>query len=383
MLILGVSPVETKLKISLLFFCSQVAVLMVAGLQSKKERKRSDYRLFVATLWIICVELIADTIALIADGSGTRFWQAALRNSVFLLYAASPLVAMMYAIYVDYTTRVGGRRPRKRIALYLLPSAAIICLSFASLFTGWFFSFDGSGHQVSGRFMYVPMIVPFGYLICAIAVLIKRRKTVNSRDFASLVSFPVPIVFLGTLQSVMPDYVILLPAQVLSLLILYSNIQERRLSYDYLTGVYNRRKLDECLEAMIEESRVSGKGFAAFLGDVDHFKGINDTYGHTEGDRALVAVARTITKSLRRDDFLARYAGDEFVAILPNCDEAELREILDRIAEGFSEHATPEVGYSLSISIGGSAFDPAVDRDSESLVKRLDALMYAEKRKKA
>jgi diguanylate cyclase (GGDEF)-like protein len=373
---------EIELKLNILLFCSQIAMLMFGSLQNKKERNRLDYRLFLAMLLVVCVELIAGSAALVADGSGSRLGQAVLRNSVVINFATISLVTMMYAIYVEYATFGESRRPRKRIALYLLPSFGVLCLSFASLFTGWLFSFDESGHWRNGRFSYLPTIVSYGYLVFAIVVLMRRRKTMSSRDFANLASFPVPIAVLGVLQSFLQEYVILMPANILSLFILYADIQERRLTYDYLTGAYNRKRLDEYLGAMIDGARGSGKAFSAFLGDVNDFKRINDSFGHTEGDAALIAVTRTIKKCLRSDDFLARYAGDEFVAVLPNCGEGELHAIMDRIADSFRSYSESQGKYPLSISLGGAVFDPAADTDAEALIKRMDGMMYAEKKNK-
>jgi diguanylate cyclase (GGDEF) domain len=178
----------------------------------------------------------------------------------------------------------------------------------------------------------------------------------------------------------MPEYVILLPAFVLSLLILGTNIHERRLTYDYLTGAYNRRRLDEFLGAMLSEARRSGRPLAAFLADVNDFKRINDRFGHDAGDMALVEVVRIVKSCLRRDDFLARYAGDEFVAVLPNCSESELESIEARIHGAFETASSAQSSYALSISVGGAAFDANVDKEAEGYVKRLDALMYDEKK---
>jgi diguanylate cyclase (GGDEF)-like protein len=371
---------ETGLKVSIEFLCSQFALLMFAGLQDKAERNHLDYRLFVGMMAAVLVELVADSARLIADGSATGLGQWILRNAVFVLYAASAQATMMYAIYVENQTFRYGRRPRKRIVLYTLPGVAIICLSFASIFTGWFFSFDASGRYAPGRFAYASYLVSYGYLFFALAVAFRRRKTLSSRDFASLVSFPVPMAVLGVAQCLMPEYVILLPAQTLSLLCLYTNIQERRLTYDYLTGAYNRRRLDEHLGTMIADPRRSGRPFAAFLADVNDFKSINDRFGHKTGDEALIEVVRIVKASLRRDDFLARYAGDEFVAVLPCCDEAELASVAARIDRAFESASGASARYPLSISVGAAVFDPALDLDPDGYVKRLDSLMYAAKR---
>ncbi|HZG35302.1 MAG TPA: GGDEF domain-containing protein, partial [Gaiellaceae bacterium] len=87
--------------------------------------------------------------------------------------------------------------------------------------------------------------------------------------------------------------------------------------------------------------------------DVDHFKTINDTWGHDAGDATLVAVARTIEKNVRPGDFVARYGGDEFIVLLPDLDVEEARKIAERVLAGVSHTLTEP---PITISVGLAAF---------------------------
>jgi diguanylate cyclase (GGDEF)-like protein len=355
-------------------------MFLLMGLQNKQDRKKLDYRLFMIILALVCVELFADSAMLLTDGSATKPGQWLLRNATFIFYTVNPFITMVYAVYVELLTRPAHRRKRKRLVLYFVPAVVIFCLSFVSLFTNWLFLFDSQGYVHKGRFSSITTVVFYGYLTWALAIANMRRRTVNPGEFKGLVTFPVPMAFCGVLQLLLPDYAILLPSFTLSLLVLSANIQQRRLMYDYLTGAYNRRRLDEYLDVMIQDCRNSGKMFCAFLADVNDFKHINDQFGHLAGDEALVTVVKVIRESLRFDDFLARYAGDEFVVVLPNCEKQELEIITERIHQNFQKSSNGNSRYALSISIGGSVFDPAFHGDAEDYVGYLDSLMYEQKK---
>ena len=120
---------------------------------------------------------------------------------------------------------------------------------------------------------------------------------------------------------------------------------EIRSNTDALTGLFNRRFFEDRLATLWEQSALTAAPLAALMLDIDHFKNINDRYGHPAGDRCLAAVAQEIARSLRsQQDFLARYGGEEFVVVMAT-DEDEARASAERIRSRISELAIPgEIG---------------------------------------
>lgn len=130
---------------------------------------------------------------------------------------------------------------------------------------------------------------------------------------------------------------------------------------DTLTGVNNRRFLEQRLGEEIDRVQRSSEPLSCFFLDVDFFKKVNDTYGHQAGDQVLVAVANVIREQLRNNDVLARYGGEEFVALLANIDEAMAVDIAERIRKKIKAlviEAQNEV-VSVTISIGSATYKPA------------------------
>lgn len=162
----------------------------------------------------------------------------------------------------------------------------------------------------------------------------------------------------------------------------------RRTSHlDTLTGVNNRRFLEQRIGEEIDRSQRSDEPLSCLFLDLDHFKSINDTYGHQAGDHVLSLVAGMIKKQLRSNDVLARYGGEEFVALLSNIGEAKAEEIAERVRVRTKELSIiyAENKINVAVSIGLSSYrpshSPAVSTKeiAEQLIHSADTALYEAK----
>lgn len=150
--------------------------------------------------------------------------------------------------------------------------------------------------------------------------------------------------------------------------------------HDALTGVLNRRAIRDVLRKELARCRREKNTLGVILGDVDHFKKINDHYGHAAGDAVLVSVVQRITSVLRSYDTLGRYGGEEFLIIAPNCDLAMAQKLAERIRSAIADeamdlgNASAKVTLSLGVTLGTAESDP------EFLVAQADTAMYNAKR---
>ena len=155
----------------------------------------------------------------------------------------------------------------------------------------------------------------------------------------------------------------------------------REATLDPMTGVPNLRYFQQELHEQADLARQDGRPLALAVIDLDNLKDINDSHGHLVGDQVLMETARRMTARLREQDLLARYAGDEFVAILPNTDEAQALSIAEHLLDGARcEPFTTESGLdvALSLSIGVAVF-PRDSDSSTDLLRAADLAMYAAK----
>ena len=149
---------------------------------------------------------------------------------------------------------------------------------------------------------------------------------------------------------------------------------------DSLTGVFNRRALDEYLQALIDQNQIRRKRFSLLMLDIDNFKRVNDTHGHLIGDEVLRAMASACADILREADFVARYGGEEFVAIMPGASlrAAHKRANGLREAVAWTRFSLPngegEDYIHLTISIGVAEFQSG--DTMTSLLERADQALY-------
>lgn len=150
--------------------------------------------------------------------------------------------------------------------------------------------------------------------------------------------------------------------------------------YDVLTSVLNRRALEMRLSALTGAARHNGAALSLLFLDIDHFKSINDQYGHAAGDLCLTIVAQRISAELRSADSLGRWGGEEFIALLPGASMDNARRTSERIRSHVAEQPVQvgEVAISITISIGIAVFDPVHD-DATALARRADMALYRAK----
>ena len=155
---------------------------------------------------------------------------------------------------------------------------------------------------------------------------------------------------------------------------------ERQATLDALTGIANRRTLNHVAERAIGAARRHRRALAVLLIDADHFKRINDAYGHEVGDAALQRIAATLQCELRAEDVLARLGGEEFVAVLPDSDEASALRSAERLraAVEADEFLIQQRRVPLQVSIGVAQLESG--DDFAALLRRADQAMYAAKR---
>ena len=154
---------------------------------------------------------------------------------------------------------------------------------------------------------------------------------------------------------------------------------EKKASRDELTGLFNRRQFGEVLHAQISVALSSKTPLGFLLLDVDHFKPVNDTYGHLAGDKILRAFSKIHEHCLRKTDFIARYGGEEFVVLLPDADESLLLEIGERIRIFVESMIFDDIkkGFHVTVSIGATHY---LDQEApDETIKRADLSLYEAK----
>lgn len=149
---------------------------------------------------------------------------------------------------------------------------------------------------------------------------------------------------------------------------------------DQLTGMYNRKFLDEFVEVSIPQALRAKTSYGVLMIDIDYFKMINDTHGHDVGDEAIRIVSKVIKDSIRKSDIAIRYGGEEFIALLYNCDKENIIKIAEEIRVEFSKKKIQGSGeiFSKTLSVGCSMF-PEHSESIWKCIKFSDISLYKAK----
>jgi diguanylate cyclase (GGDEF)-like protein len=153
---------------------------------------------------------------------------------------------------------------------------------------------------------------------------------------------------------------------------------ETRAATDALTGLPNARACQDTLKRMAAQAGRAVSPLTAMMLDLDHFKQVNDRFGHGAGDDALAAVATAITASLRASDFAGRYGGEEFLLLLPDTDSEGATEAAEKIRSTISQIQIPAVDRQITASIGVATL-PHDAGDADLLLRQADRALYAAK----
>jgi diguanylate cyclase (GGDEF)-like protein len=161
------------------------------------------------------------------------------------------------------------------------------------------------------------------------------------------------------------------------------NSQLEQLAFrDGLTNLYNHRYFQEILSTEMARAKRYGRSLSLLIFDIDHFKVVNDSHGHTIGDQVLVNLADNIVKAVRPSDIVARYGGEEFAVILPETSTSGMRVFAERLRRCVQAISTPiskTQAVTVTISIGGTEFIPGQDIPKRRLVETADRALYQSK----
>ncbi|MCU0756268.1 MAG: GGDEF domain-containing protein [Xanthomonadales bacterium] len=237
------------------------------------------------------------------------------------------------------------------------------------------------GHRASGRLLLVA-----GNLVLMLTLALRAAMLGVNLDWNNPALVP-PLVQSLSYLGVLTVLLLNTTGFVLMQMELALDRQQQAATHDALTGVANRRALAEVLSQAVAGARRSGRPLALLMIDVDHFKRVNDRYGHGVGDLVLVGLTQRIRAGLRSSDLLARYGGEEFVVLLPDSSTDGALRLAEQLRESIAATAivAGEMQVPLSISVGVHARVPSPTQGNprvtgEAILDAADRALFAAKR---
>lgn len=383
-------PIDKVLYIEIITICiSVLGVLLYSDISHGRGPVLLGQKVFRYLLLINIMAMLFDTVSVIFDGTNMQYSGMIVKVSICLYYAAHSLASYFLLLYVDFELYPDKRRFLKRLPFYSIIVGINFFLSIISLWTGWFFVIDQNNSYQRGPVWYIFTALSLLYALWAIGIALQWAKKTGMQtrlgreQLGRMGLLPLIPCAGAILQGIMPGSSWAFSSTTLALVINYVTVQNRQMSRDHLTGLYNRGYLENFLNIQF---RNLGKGKTAFLIllDIDRFKNINDTYGHLVGDDALIETANLLRNNCKRkEDFVVRLGGDEFV-IIGQCEQVStvhmIVERMEKVTRQFNERGTKP--YTLSFSVGYALGEAGTDATLDRLINEADQKMYENKRAK-
>jgi len=338
-----------------------------------------DQKLFLSLLFTTCLILIFDMLMWLIDGMPGSPMRIAYLIITLSYYALNPLICVLWYFYADYYINRNSARLKKLFIPMTIPALVNLVLAIMSTYNKALFYLDANNVYHRGPLFLIMASISFFYLVYTVIFVIVNRRKIQPREYSTLLFFPIPPIIGGVIQTIFYGVSLIWVCTTISLLIIFINFQNDQLNKDHLTGLNNRRQLDNYLHT--KSQGPVGKVIAGLMIDLNYFKSINDTYGHDSGDEALKGVAKILNKTFRKSDFIARYGGDEFVVIMEINEKSDLDKAINRLNENVAQFNTKKLTpYEISLSVGYDYYS-SKDKNVSDFLKHIDSLMYTNKHK--
>ncbi|WP_324823942.1 GGDEF domain-containing protein [Sinanaerobacter sp. ZZT-01] len=359
---------------------SMVLLLMITNWNKNSFRNLPvDQKIFNGVMLLNLLIFLLDTGMWLTDGMSLPILKSINYVVTTLYYLFNPLICLLWILYTDFKIHESKSDLLKRIWIYAIPISISTVITLVTPLTGWFFVIDENNNYMRGPWFLVMASISLLYLLCACGMslkdIVKNGWEASKEVNLPLLIFPIGVIAAVIIQIKFFGLSIIWVCTMLACTNIYIRIQNAEIATDYLTGLYNRRRLDQHLRRKIRAKRTGCLLFAVIL-DLDEFKKINDIYGHMEGDCALVKTAEILRYSCKRsEDFIARLGGDEFIIVGERSNFDEIEQFIDTLYSNVAEYnKSYQSEYTLSLSMGYSVFHETDTEDS--FLAAVDQKMY-------
>ena len=325
--------------------------------------------------------ILTDMVMWILNGKSGEGLRALSYVDNIVYFTVQLVIAVEWLRYAWYRLFEKAMPIKKEIMFIFVPFSLLSLIIVTSPFNGWCFYIDDANYYHRGVLSATMSVIVLIYLLSvSVIALVQYRKEVlidRKKELLTIAFFVVPPFLGGAMQTVFYGLSMLWPCAVVSSMLILLNKESQAISQDPLTGLNNRRNMERYFR--IEEGQI--RATTLIVLDINDFKYINDQYGHTFGDVALIQTADILRRIFNGTPaFLARYGGDEFVVVLPGGRESIAKEIAQKIKNSFDAFSgTKQFPIRLSVSVGYAVSSRRANNKIADLLREADENMYRDK----
>jgi diguanylate cyclase (GGDEF)-like protein len=360
-----------------------IIMLILVNFVTKYNPDRFQRSIFCSLLIFYVVSIFSDFLFLLFRGVPGNLIHSFLYVFAVWHYLTQMLCYFFMAVFVDYMAFRKRTRSNKIILFSYFAFAVYSVLLLFGCKYGFFISIDSKNIFHRGSHFYIRYITACCPMLFALGELVLYRSLLKRSYFTVFIRL-LAFFFIGaTFDLLFVATSLAWPWEAAALLYSYFFIVQSYVRIDPLTDIGNRLSFNEFTNLLSRHN--SGESWAIVMLDMDHFKMINDTLGHQEGDRALCDMAAILKSCATKNDFVARYGGDEFV-LTTKVEKGDKEKILKLMSEVQADIDNINVKknrpYKLEISYGYDVYTADGKQSMEEFLNHIDSLMYTHKQER-
>ncbi|MDD6043089.1 MAG: diguanylate cyclase [Eubacteriaceae bacterium] len=300
-----------------------------------------------------------------------------LLNSMCFIGTCS--VGYLWCLFTDFRIYNSTLRLRRYALPVAIPLIVIVGMNIINLNgCGIIFTVSEENVYARGDMVISAYLVLFLYFFYSIFLMENSKRRGLHIRFFPVYFFVVPCMIGTVVQGCLYGITLGWTSVAVAMVLVYIQTQSLNTFVDSLSGLYNRKYMDYIIGQLRKDSELNLYGIMI---DVNDFKGINDKFGHSEGDEAIRRIGRIISESVPDNGLAVRYAGDEFLVLLKTDSEEYARKTMECIKSSVERfNAATKTGFRLSFAMGCSRYD-AMSDSIEVFLSDLDRKMYDDKRR--
>ena len=336
----------------------------------------TEEKAFNVMMYLVMIACIVEPVTFFVDGKpgALSYWINVLGNTY--LYYANATGTFLWFMFMDLSMFHDRSRIKRIYYKLAVPAGLLIASLIGNIWGKYYFYVDDQNayHRLPAVYIFYLYLI-----LCAIYTLwlyYSYKSRHGETAFFPVYMYLAPILITSILQMLFYGISLAWLGSALGIVAVSMSLQQQKAYIDELTGLYNRLFLNHILYKMMRNNA----DFFGIMMDLNDFKAINDNYGHSSGDSALVDAASVFRKSLNNDSLAFRYAGDEFIIIIKTSKLDDVLQIEKNIQENiydFNENS--DHPYVLSVAFGHDRFDKEKDNE-DSFLNKIDHAMYQAKK---
>lgn len=354
-----------------------ILMIIYSGSLKNNEKESTQYKLYMLIIKTTLFLLVVDTLSRF-DGLTNILFPIFNQAGNFLIFMFSPLLPSLWLLYVCDQVFGNSKILKRFIYPLVVLNLANAVMVFLTQIFGWYYVIDAANIYHRGSLFMVPASIAVFLLMISFSLIIANRKNIEKQHYFSLFFFAIPPLLSIILQVMFYSFSLMLNSIVLSLLIIFLNIQTHSVYTDYLTGVNNVKKLDIYMKEKIRTSKENST-FALMVVELSNYQEILDHFGMETADKAMRNSATLISSCLRADDFISRYNSD-FCIVLNSTDMSDLGEIALRLnfsVEKFNQSSEPN--DELTLDIGYDIYETRTQLSTEAFLAQVNVIKHKNK----